>query len=414
MKRWVSIILSVILLLSMELVFTASAKEALILVSPRKAIAVEETLDLTTLIKSGTVTKWQSSDPTVLSVNASKAVGKKLGDATLTATDADGKTATCYVTVGYYTGIDVSYAQTVDWDVLSTQGIDFAMFRSSYGWYDEVADKGQPFDFQMDKQLVANVTGAKKVSIPFGLYHYSYAASVSEAKKEAAYLLKLLEQNNITPADMKLPVALDVENNTAGFPILDTLAAMGKQKASQVVIAFCEDLQAAGFRTALYTSKSYFLDLFDLKMLSEAGIRFWMAWYPKDGELDLTSPPKLGDYTPFMWQYSETGRVTGVTRLSEIPEKRDTVDLNALYMTEMMLHRPNEDTNPDPTITLGDVDINGLVTASDALLALQHSTEKVTLQPVQITAADVDKDGTVTASDALTILQYSTKKITQL
>ncbi len=60
----------------------------------------------------------------------------------------------------------------------------------------------------------------------------------------------------------------------------------------------------------------------------------------------------------------------------------------------------------------GDVDGKDGVTASDALMALQAATSKITLTDAQKQAADVDgKDG-VTANDALLILQYSTKKIT--
>lgn len=59
----------------------------------------------------------------------------------------------------------------------------------------------------------------------------------------------------------------------------------------------------------------------------------------------------------------------------------------------------------------GDIDGKDGVTASDALMALQAATAKITLTDAQNQAADVDgKDG-VTASDALLILQYATQKI---
>lgn len=61
----------------------------------------------------------------------------------------------------------------------------------------------------------------------------------------------------------------------------------------------------------------------------------------------------------------------------------------------------------------GDVDGNGTVDASDALLALQAATGKVALNWAQWMLADVDNDenGEVTAADALFILQYATRKI---
>ena len=66
-----------------------------------------------------------------------------------------------------------------------------------------------------------------------------------------------------------------------------------------------------------------------------------------------------------------------------------------------------------PTYTLGDIDGKDGVTASDALLALQAATQKITLTGNELLAADVDGDTEVTASDALLILQFATQKITQ-
>ena len=58
-------------------------------------------------------------------------------------------------------------------------------------------------------------------------------------------------------------------------------------------------------------------------------------------------------------------------------------------------------------LMMGDLDGNGLVNASDALMALQHSVQLIELDEFQWAAADVDGSESVNASDALTILQYS-------
>ena len=62
---------------------------------------------------------------------------------------------------------------------------------------------------------------------------------------------------------------------------------------------------------------------------------------------------------------------------------------------------------------MGDIDADGHVTASDALLALQAATGKIEFTAMQRAAADVDGTPGITASDALLILQFSTKKIMQ-
>ena len=57
--------------------------------------------------------------------------------------------------------------------------------------------------------------------------------------------------------------------------------------------------------------------------------------------------------------------------------------------------------------TLGDINGDGKIDASDALLCLQHSVQLTTLTDNAAKAADVTRDGTIDASDALKILQYS-------
>ena len=62
-------------------------------------------------------------------------------------------------------------------------------------------------------------------------------------------------------------------------------------------------------------------------------------------------------------------------------------------------------------IKAGDVDNNGEITATDALLALQFSVGKVTLSKTASAAARVQNSDTCTAADALLILQLSVGKI---
>ena len=65
------------------------------------------------------------------------------------------------------------------------------------------------------------------------------------------------------------------------------------------------------------------------------------------------------------------------------------------------------------TSTKGDVNSDGRINASDALLVLQASTAYITLSDSQKKLADVASDGKINSSDALKILQYATGKITR-
>ncbi len=61
---------------------------------------------------------------------------------------------------------------------------------------------------------------------------------------------------------------------------------------------------------------------------------------------------------------------------------------------------------------MGDVNEDGQVTAADALLTLQHATQKTALENQSVTLADFDGDGSITAVDALQILQIAVGKAT--
>ena len=54
---------------------------------------------------------------------------------------------------------------------------------------------------------------------------------------------------------------------------------------------------------------------------------------------------------------------------------------------------------------LGDVDLSGEVTSSDAILALRYAMGIIELSPDQLAAGDVNGDGAVGVDDALTILR---------
>ncbi len=70
----------------------------------------------------------------------------------------------------------------------------------------------------------------------------------------------------------------------------------------------------------------------------------------------------------------------------------------------------NTDTDADidstPDYTLGDINDDGFIDYLDALLALRHDAELISLSDVQVLAGDVNKDGSVDALDAILILRF--------
>lgn len=62
---------------------------------------------------------------------------------------------------------------------------------------------------------------------------------------------------------------------------------------------------------------------------------------------------------------------------------------------------------------LGDIDGDGKINASDALQALRHSVQEITLEKSPFTRGDVTRDDKINESDALQILRYSVREIDQ-
>ncbi len=219
--------------------------------------------------------------------------------------DADGtvKTATFAMSVGL-SGVDVSTWQgtNIDWQKVKAAGIDYAMVRCSFGWEED----------QEDSALKANLKGLKAAGMPFGLYHYSYADTVEEAKLEAQYVLKVLEDNGLTPSDVAYPIAFDIEEQ-------DRLSVSQRRVNTDMVNAFCEIIRDAGYLPMVYASKTVIQDYLYYDEISANNI--WMAAWtstPNDTEIfDNCFPID-------MWQYSETGRVDGINGY---------VDLNICYTT---------------------------------------------------------------------------------
>lgn len=178
-------------------------------------------------------------------------------------------------------GIDVSYAQgTVNWQAVKSVGVQFAMLRASYGWEDKA--------HQTDAEFYANVKGAKAAGIPIGCYHYSYATTVEEAKKEAAFFLDIIKG-----IQFEYPVVFDVED--------ECQRNLGRKLLTDIVITFCSEMEKAGYYAAFYTNLDWITNRFDMARLKKYDM--WLAQYND-------KPTYSGSFG--MWQYTCEGRISGI------------------------------------------------------------------------------------------------------
>jgi lysozyme len=83
-----------------------------------------------------------------------------------------------------FKGIDVWQHQwLINWEKVKNSGVQFVMLRAGYG---------QNLN-QKDKCFERNYFCVKAAGIPAGSYHYSYAKSVEDAKKEAELFLNIIK-----------------------------------------------------------------------------------------------------------------------------------------------------------------------------------------------------------------------------
>ncbi len=185
-------------------------------------------------------------------------------------------------------GVDVSKWQgsSIDWAQVKNAGYDFAILRVGYGRYAE----------QKDECFETNYANAKNAGLDVGAYHFSYARTVAEAKTEAAVCIEWLKGKSF-----EYPIFYDVESQTD----------LGADLTSQIIEAFCTELENAGYYVGVYSYANYLKNYVNSDTLEKYPV--WVAHY------NVSAPSYTGHS---MWQYTNTGTVSGIG---------GDVDLNYCY-----------------------------------------------------------------------------------
>lgn len=135
-----------------------------------------------------------------------------------------------------------------------------------------------------------------------GVYFYSQAISVEEAREEAEVVLEFLDGWEIT-----YPVVFDWEWVSADA----RTAEVSSRMVTDCTLEFCRMVEEAGYTPAVYFNQDLAQNTFRLRELQ--AYDFWLAQY----EDAMTF-----SYDVDMWQYSCTGSVPGIT---------GNVDLNLCF-----------------------------------------------------------------------------------
>ena len=235
---------------------------------------------------------WTSSNTYVATVNSTgKISAKSQGTATITYKTYNGKTASCKLTVSGSVAkcIDVSTWQgSIDFNKVKSAGYDYVIIRAGYG-----KEKSQK-----DNMFETNYKNAKSAGLKVGAYWFSYAMSPSTATAEADACLSCIKGKKF-----ELPVYYDMEYQ----PAMST----SNSNYTKMAVNFCNKLKSNGFKSGVYSSASVYDYLLNRKTLKNNGISIWNAeWYIK---------PSI---TCDVWQYSDNGRINGIST---------NVDLNYIY-----------------------------------------------------------------------------------
>jgi len=205
-----------------------------------------------------------------------------------------------------HTGVDVSYYQgKIDWVKAKADGVEFAIIRGGYrGW-------GEKGNLKEDPYFDTYMKAAIEAGVEVGVYIYSQATNVKEAQEEAQFLLDMVGDYEIT-----LPLVLDFEFASNGVGRLWQAykdKKLDKTSAAELCQAFCDTVEAAGYKGMVYVNPDMAKNYLDVTNLD----CIWLAHYTgtkeeyRDEETGkFPASYYKGDYE--FWQCASKGKVDGI------------------------------------------------------------------------------------------------------
>ena len=192
-------------------------------------------------------------------------------------------------------GIDVSkWNGNIDWKAVKNSGVSYVIIRCGYRGSSQGA-------LIQDSKYKQNIEGAINAGLKVGVYFFTQAIDKGEAMEEASMVLDLVKKYKIS-----YPIFLDVE---ASGGRADKLS---KEERTEICKTFCETIQKYGYTAGIYANKTWLNNKLDASALSK--YKIWLAQY-------AAKPSYTGTY--HMWQYKDTGKVSGIS---------GNVDLNISYL----------------------------------------------------------------------------------
>ena len=176
-------------------------------------------------------------------------------------------------------GVDVSENNGfVDWQAVADAGMKFAIVRSSYGRNSR------------DENFLRNVEGAHAVGLKCGAYHYSYALTPEQARREAQNCKQAIDEAGVL---LELPVWFDMEDADGykrkyGFDF-------SSENITEICRTFLEEIKPLD--CGVYASLSWLENYIDWQGL---GCAVWNAQWGKQDDLQ-----------GYLWQFTDSLNIGG-------------------------------------------------------------------------------------------------------
>ena len=198
-----------------------------------------------------------------------------------------------YKTNNTLIGIDVSKWQgDIDYEKVKEAGVEFVFIKLG-------GQNGIDGDYYLDPKFERNIEGFKNVGIPVGLYFYTYANSIQNAKSDALWVIDKVRNYKID-----LPIAFDWENWSSFNKFHVSFNTLTKSAGE-----FIKTLKEHGYEGMLYSSKNYLEQI----------------WLANDYPTWLAHYTNKTDYKGIYkcWQRTSSAKISGITA--------NTVDVDICY-----------------------------------------------------------------------------------
>ena len=195
-----------------------------------------------------------------------------------------------------YRGIDVSEWQgNIDFARVKEAGIEVVYIRA-----------GQGFSYE-DAQFERNYEQARRYGFKIGVYHYMTARSIEDARLQARFFVSLISGKQI---DCRL--AMDFES----------FGSLSKSQINEIALAYMDEVKRLSGKEVVVYSNTYDATyVFNSKVAREP---LWVAQY------GVSEPQDNGHWDNWVgYQYSSTGRVSGISGNVDLDRFTDGILLDA-------------------------------------------------------------------------------------